>query len=118
MGRTSVKDCESGSFTVDIDVESASDSYKTAFYITIIISSVLVVAIVWLIIKQNCSSSKNEDEFDPELAPKRQPEFKPEISLKTMDIPEIDSNQDSGTFYENVWENTTTSPHGEKLPTQ
>jgi len=157
--RTSVKDCESGSFTVDIDVESASDldplretveedvfvqrlnhelgnhgkrstsalnnvstssdseSYKTAFFITVIISSVLVVAIVGLICKQNCSSQK-EDEFDPELAQKRQPEFKPEISLKTMGVPEIDSNQDSGTFYENVWENTTTTPRGEKLPTQ
>merc|ERR1719168_99263 len=83
--RTSVKDCESGSFTVDIDVESDSDleplretveedvfvqrlnhelgnhgkrstsalnnvstssdseSYKTAFFITVIISSVLVL---------------------------------------------------------------------------
>lgn len=160
--RTTVKNCETGSYTVEIDVESASeleplrakvqedvfvqrlnheleshgkrstsaltnvstssdsDSYKTAFYVVTIVTCLLLVALTCMIYRQSCA--KTEDEFDPELAEKRHPEFKPEISLKAMEVPEVDSNgiSQSGTFFENVWENvnTSTTPHGEQLPTQ
>jgi len=160
--RTNVKNCETGSFTVEVDVESASeleplrakvqedvfvqrlnheleshgkrstsaltnvstssdsDSYKTAFYVVTIVTCLLLVALTCMIYRQSCA--KTEDEFDPELAEKRHPEFKPEISLKAMEVPEVDSNgiSQSGTFFENVWENvnTSTTPHGEQLPTQ
>merc|ERR1712117_243925 len=95
--RTNVKNCETGSFTVEVDVESASEL-------------------------EPLRAKVQEDEFDPELAEKRHPEFKPEISLKAMEVPEVDSNgiSQSGTFFENVWENVnpSTTPHGEQLPTQ
>merc|ERR1712193_155032 len=90
---------------------SDDSSYKTAFWIAAIISGVLVVACFGLLIKQNCTS-KNEDDFDPEMAEKRKPELNPEISLKAVEVPDLASKDtESQTIYEGMWaesgENTT-----------
>jgi len=57
----------------------------------IVVALVLVVGVVCGFYWNRCSAPEKSDDFDPECGEKRQPELHPEVSLKSLHVPDGES---------------------------